>query len=69
MVGYWDDGNYNDRTPEHTWSLVRKWWEEHKHEIHFDEDVVLAKEKLEKAQSELDALEKKAKNKGWHFWK
>jgi len=69
MVGYWDDGNYNDRTPEQTWTLVRKWWEKNKNEIHFDEDVVLAKEKLEKAQSELDALEKKAKNKGWHFWK
>ena len=69
MVGYWDDGNYNDRTPEHTWTLVRKWWEEHKHEVSFNEEVWKAKEKVKVAQSELDDLEKKAKSKSWHFWK
>ena len=69
MVGYWDDGKYHDRTPEQTWTLVRKWWKENKDNVEFDEDVVKAKETLEKAQKELNALEKKAKNKGWYFWK
>ena len=69
MVGYWDDGNYNDRTPEQTWTLVRKWWAEQAKEVAFNEEVIQAKENLERARSDLEDLEKKAKNKNWHFWK
>ena len=69
LVGYWDDGEYRDRTPEQTWTLVRKWWEQAKHQLQFDEDVIQAKKDLEEAQKRLEALENKADKKGWHFWK
>ena len=69
MIGYWDDGNYNDRTPEQTWTLVRKWWAEQQSEVAFQEEVAQAKENLRVAQGELDDLEKKAKKKNWQFWK
>ena len=69
LVGYWDDGNYHDRSEQETWTLVRKWWEKAKLEVAFDEEVLKAKEDLEKAQKVLDTLEQKAKKKGWQFWR
>lgn len=69
MIGYWDDGNYHDRTPEETWKLIRSWWQKNKDVFDYEQEVAKAKEKLEQAQKELDALEQKAEKKGWHFWK
>jgi len=68
LVGYWDDGGYNERSPEESWALVRKWWSKEKEEVQFDEEVIQAKEQLELAQSKLKELEAKAKKKGWHWW-
>ena len=68
LVGYWDNGEYTERTPEESWALVRKWWDKEKEEVQFDEEVIQAKEQLKIAQTKVDELQAKAKRKGWHWW-
>jgi hypothetical protein len=56
LVGYWDDGEYRERTPEESFALVRKWWDKEKGRVEFDEEVMQAKEQLDIAQSNLKKI-------------